>query len=362
MTSKHVHSITQEAMARNLVIGTNGIKKALKMLLVYPALFPKVNKLHLGAYQSGHTKQCICQSDTTFNRNERKLLRTLISANSDGIATWALLQRYKHEGGGIWSPNHQFFLDILLSLCSNVKDVAIQLQDCPRRESIPDLNSQTMQALPLANPDFQAVTIFYGPALVLMQRKLRSLTILPPDQLAGPTQREFFTNANDKLFSVFGRRIITLPGFHQLKHLDVPMDVVGLPHSIIFQAEGDPEMAEVVFNEDSDGDSVDAITLPAKTLPLSLTRLQLRICNERTFAFLYLISLVRIKRLKLQNVECHFAMCARTSILLCELGDGQLLDYLNLLRNLETMGVHVDFTRVVVRSSQTCAASLRCSY
>jgi hypothetical protein len=29
--------------------------------------------------------------------------------------------------------------------------------------------------------------------------------------------------------------------------------------------------------------------------------------------------------------------------LLCELGDGQFLDYLNLLRKLETMGVNVDF-------------------
>jgi hypothetical protein len=216
MASKHIHSIAQEAMARNLVIGTNGIKKALKMLLLYPALIPKVNKLHLSAYQSGHTKQCICQSDTTFDRKQRKLLRTLITANSDGIATWALLQKYKHEWDGIWSPNHQFFLDILLSLCSNVKNVAIQLQNCPRRESIPfpDLNSQTMQALPLANPDFQAVTIFYGPALLLMQRELRSLTILPPDKLAGPTQREFFTNANDKMFRFSGRRIITLSGFH----------------------------------------------------------------------------------------------------------------------------------------------------
>jgi hypothetical protein len=124
------------------------------------------------------------------------------------------------------------------------------------------------------------------------------------------------------------------------------MDVVGLPHSIIFQAEGDPEMADVVFNEDSDGGSVDssiAITLPAKTLPLSLTHLQLRICNERTFSFLYLITLVPIEWIKLQDVECHFPICARTGILLCELGDGQLLDYVKILRNLETMGINVDF-------------------
>ncbi|KAH7081192.1 hypothetical protein BKA63DRAFT_561751 [Paraphoma chrysanthemicola] len=348
--SKQFHSITQEAMARDLKIGTNGIKKAVEMLLRNPRLIPKVNRIDLGAYQAKHTETCLCISDTSFDRKERKILRTLISNNSDGATSWSLLQQVKgtRSQTQLSSPKHQFFMDILMSLCPNIRDVNLELRDCPRRGRRAQQISflATSWVLPTANPDCHPVSVFDGASLALMQRRLRSLTIVLSDKFPGPTQREMLTEWTDRQWRFWGRKLITLPAFHSLKQLDIPMDLLGLPQNIVFQTESSrgPTHVRVKIKTDTSSDAAPAVvSLPAKYIPMSLTTLRLRFCTGHTFELLEHINTIPTDQLQLRKIECHFPTCARTSILRCKLTDLGLLDYVTLLNELEMKDVKIDF-------------------
>ncbi|KAF2822854.1 hypothetical protein CC86DRAFT_247109, partial [Ophiobolus disseminans] len=350
LVDKRFRSITREAMVKKLVIPKNRIKQTIEMLARHPDMMSKINSIDLGAFMSEHTKQCVCYNDTVFNRKARRIFRNTIPFNINGTVTWNHLQKSKRVGVWIWSPKHQFLMALLLSLCPNVKDFTLQLPTGLRFDSSP-LQTPTSffsEPLPTPNPNFRPFTPFQGVALQIMQNNLRSLTIPPFNKWSGPKKHEVLMVTNDVLWKRYGTQVITLKGFNKLKHLNVRMDVLGLPDSIIFQGVDDEDIENVRVNIVTDvygsvGLNTTAMDLPAKVLPLSLTSLQLRSCTDRAFALLAKINNTPAEKLNLKHIDLFFDLCARSSITQCYKEDRGRLDYLRILSELERKGITVTF-------------------
>ena len=349
VANKQLHSLTSEAMAKHLVIPPNRIKQAIEILTRRPELISKVNSIDLGAYMAAHTRGCVCVSKIAFNRKARRMFRTLLPTSTKELVTWDQLQQVKRKLVRLWSPNHQFLMAILLALCPNVKEVRMQMPKVvgfdrmPLGLSFPTVTTPT----PTPNHVVLPVTLFQGPVLAVMQRKLQSLTIPPNDKWIGPVKQEVLMIENDMQWRRHGKNIVTFKGFHKLKHLDLPMDLLGLPASVVFQSAGDAEVSTTpvkVVTEMRDGELKErTMMLPAKVLPLSLTSLRLRSCTKHTFALLQRINEVPIDKFNIKHVEVFFDGCARTSIVLCYKEDRGGLDYLKVLSALAAKGIEVLF-------------------
>jgi hypothetical protein len=87
LVNKNLHSVAQEAMAKQLIIPSNSILECLMMLTRDPHLMAMVNPVDLGEYLRHHAL-CFCSGSVELERKTRKILR-------DMIPDWAALQAYK---------------------------------------------------------------------------------------------------------------------------------------------------------------------------------------------------------------------------------------------------------------------------
>lgn len=359
LVNKYLHGVAQEAIGKKLVIPTNRILDALKMLARVPELIPKVNTLELGDYQPPHDDRCLCLRDADFDNHATAILSAAITWKTQGIVGWDDIQVMKHVSGRVWPATHIFPLDLLVSICPNIKEVTIEL---PRKSDFDKTptrisSSSLIQDFPIVNSEYMPVIPFDGVAHIFLRSKLEALTIPEVSRWKGMPQLEVINIPDDMKWREAGKFIITLPGFTRLKYLDVPMDILGLPQSIVFQNEEDIKTVEVNMvhregaarntagntDDTSQREQASKLVLPAKTLPLSLTSLRLRGCTDRTFAFLDVVREIPSDQLKLKHIDLFFEFTARSSILQCYLMDDGSLDYLVLLSELERMGVIVTF-------------------
>jgi hypothetical protein len=360
LVNKYLHSVAQEAMGKKLVIPTNRILEALRLLTRHPELIPKVNILDLGEYQPPHDDRCLCLRDAEFDEHATSILRTAITSNTQETVKWDQLILMKQYPGRVWPATHLFPLDVLVSLCPNIKEVTIEL---PRKSNFDKSPARPTTLFPtprfpMINSEHMPVIPFEGLTRTLLLSKLEALTIPEVSRWKGQPQYEILNIPDDFKWRDTGKHIITLPGFTRLKYLDVPMDVLGLPHSIVFQDDEEittidvkimmsyergAQITEAEADDTMQSDKSFKMLLPAKTLPLSLSRLRLRCCTGRTFAFLDVVHRIPADRLKLKHIDLFFKFCPRSSILQCYLSDRGMLDYLNLLIELECMGVNITF-------------------
>ena len=347
--NKHVYRVTQEALIKRLVVSKYRIKWVVELLTRRPHLCAKVSSVDLGDYGCAHVRECCFMPTPNFDRNALKALRKVIAANTGGQVSWNDIRQNKGASGPVWRKNNAFFLDILISLCPNIKSITLELPEArvfdasqpPRPDrlapsQLPNLNTELLPVLP-----------FHGPALRLMQKNLEVLTIAENTRWKGPAKLEILNHDHDVVWRNMGRHTITLLGFAKLKRLDMPMDLLGLPHTVVFS---DLTSDAVAINEATAEDSynehdpdVQQALLLAKSLPLTLKFLHLRSCNQYTFALLQRFNEIPVLELNIVYIELFFTTCPRNSIAQCYAADEGKLNYLTILSELAEKGIKVTF-------------------
>jgi hypothetical protein len=346
LVNKHVHGIVQKAMAKRLVIPPNRIKGALQWLARYPDIISSVNTVDLGAYQSIHRQECICLDDN-LDPEATRILRAAILCSSCGVTTWDKLRQLKQLPRQIWSRNHRFFVDLLVSLCPNINNISFQMPAPPSFDRMPEpglINAPSINE-PLLNRMCVPVAPFQCATLQIMQNNLEFLTISPNHRWAGLAQLDILEGSLAAKFMVNGKRLITLMGFKKLKYLDIPMDALGLPPTIVFQDANEIQMTRVdLCIGGLNGQPATTITqVPTKVLPLSLQTLRLRSCDWRLFLILQRVSEIPMHQLQLKRIDMYSDTCARSTLIRC-LGTGfGPNDFLRILSEVEQMGIEVTF-------------------
>ncbi|KAF2030882.1 hypothetical protein EK21DRAFT_88599 [Setomelanomma holmii] len=145
--------------------------------------------------------------------------------------TLDILQTLKPMNNEIWTSNHRLFLQILMFILPNIQKITVQLPT-GRRSAFNLLILFGNTRYPVANTDFRPIDPFWAAATTKTHRTLRSLTIHPSTVLRAPALREVFLDYTDAAWGVSGEHVISLPGLHNLKHLDVPILVPAERHQL----------------------------------------------------------------------------------------------------------------------------------
>jgi hypothetical protein len=347
--NKRMHSVTEEAMAKELVVHESRLTMAIEWLAFHPDLITHVSTVDLGALRATSD---YAPRDHGFSAAVSHVLRNSIWIDSPNTIGLASLSSYKHPDSSIWSYRHQYCLDVLFSFCPNIKTLSIRLPDAKifDRNLVSIFPIPHSSALPMANPDSEPVTPLQGVGLQLMRKALRTLVIASDIKWAGPFQYEILRDRSQIEWRRTGKQIITLQGFNKLEHLDIPMITLGLPESIQFRNANGSQQQEVparINFHDGRVMTTKMIDLPAKVLPLSLISMRLRLCNDWTFAFLRKVvrELCRIpvQDSNLRRIDLYFNTCARSHILLCVKASSGPSAFLETLAMLTRMGIKVVF-------------------
>jgi hypothetical protein len=354
-TNKYLHRITNEAMAKKLVVQPLDMKISLDWLAHHPDMMVRVNTVDVSAFQPMHNIQEVgpnasTLSVTDFSSDVSQVLRTKIWINTGrkvGKETW--LSSFQVDNDSIWGHRHQSCMDVLFSICPNIKTLRLSMPTAKRFDKNPaniSLHPPNSMLLPMPNPAFKPVTPLQGVSLQLARENLRSLTIASGRRWTGPPQLEFLLSSSHIYWRGMGKHVITLHGFDRLEHLDVPMDSLGLPQTIYFQKSDErkiPTMRLMVTYSQPYGPVFKkAVEFPAKVLPLSLRHIRLRSCNEKSFGFLRKFGEV-YPASQLKHVELHLDTCARSNILRCLQASSYTPNLLARLTKLEDMGIVVKF-------------------
>jgi hypothetical protein len=354
-TNKYMHRITNEAMAKKLVVQPLDMKMTLDWLAHHPHLMVRVNTVDVSAFQPMHNIQEVgpvasTLSVTDFSSDVSQVLRTKIWINTGrtvGRETW--LSSFHVDNDSIWGDRHQSCMDVLFSICPNIKSLKLSMPAAKLFDKNPAsifLHPPNSMLLPMPNPAFEPATPLQGVSLQLARRNLRSLTIASSRRWAGLSQLEFLLSSAHIYWRGMGKHIITLHGFDNLEHLDVPMDLLGLPQTINFQKldERETPMIRLMVKYSQPNGYVfkKAVDFPAKVLPLSLRSVQLRSCDEKSFGFLRKFGEVPATS-HLKHVELHLNTCARSNILRCLEASSYTPNLLVRLTKLEGMGIAVKF-------------------
>jgi hypothetical protein len=352
LVNKKIHAVANEAMARNLVIRESNFKEAIVWLARHLHLINSVKSVEI--IGRGYVEAAgylsldeipFAPSDLLFSPHVETTLRELIYKQHDGKVTWEHIHNYGRLTGNA-AFETQFCTDLLFKICPNIKTAKAQLRG-PEYFDWMDTNpiQASMSDLPMVNSDCELNTPFYDTALQVLQNSLESLTIAQNRQWAGPVQRELLISSVHVSNSRLGRPPMTLRGFKKLRHLDVPMEILGLPDSIYFAPPGESriEWVDVSGRVAQQGPSTKALTCPAKIIPLTIETLQLRSCDGATFMLLDIISHIPAGTSNFKYIDVFFTTCTREFIHLCRQADNDPLDYFEIISQLVGLGIEVSF-------------------
>jgi hypothetical protein len=343
-------------MAKNLLIRESHFKETIVWLARHPHLMNSVKAIqivncgyieaagYLSLYDNSFTPR-----DLSFSPHVKTTLRDLIYKQHDGKAIW----EHIHTDGrlvnftGFIAFSTQYYMDLLFKICPNIKSAKVPVHGpkgfgLPGPDPLPVFTSD----LPMANPDCILITPFDDTSLQVMLDSLESLTISQDLQWTRPTQRELLTSSVHGSNSRIGRPPMTLRGFKKLQHLDVPMQVLGLPDSIHFQQldeDNRVERIDISARVLHQSPSTKALVCPAKIMPLTLKTLQLRSCGGATFMILDLIGHIPAGTSKFKYIDVFFTTCTRKFIHLCHQAEDEALDYFVILSQLRAMDIEVSF-------------------
>jgi hypothetical protein len=354
-TNKYIHRITNEAMAKKLVVRPPHMKGPLDWLAHHPHIMGCVNTVDVSAFQQMHDTHetganVSALSVSDFSSDVSRVLRIKIWANTGrtaGKETW--LSGFQVDNDSIWGDRHQVCVDVLFSICPNIRALKLSMPAAKLFDKNPAnifLNPPSSMLLPMPNPAFEPATPLQGVSLQLARENLRSLTIAPGRRWTGLPQLEFLLTSSHIYWRGMGKHVITLHGFDKLEHLDVPMASLGLPQTIRFQAYDERQIPtvrlKITYPQTTGPVFKKGVEFLAKVLPLSLRSVQLRSCNEKSFGFLRRFSEVPAES-HLKHVELYLDSCARSTILSCLEASSHVPDLLVRLGKLERMGIVVKF-------------------
>ncbi|KAF1830382.1 hypothetical protein BDW02DRAFT_573078 [Decorospora gaudefroyi] len=342
VANRHVYNLVQKAMVRDLIVSRKHIKQVLGTLARRPDLLSIVTSVDLGDFGCGHghDQGCSCLGKPNFDPDIAGFIGKTITSNSNNTVNWRDIRLSKYASGPVWRKQQAFFLDVLITLCPNIKAVAVELPQARAFSSVRPIPPTHMppDPLPAPNPELMPVAPFQGPALQVMQQKLEALTIREDSRWKGPATLEIL-EAHDITWRNMGKHTITLAGFVRLKRLDIPMEVLGLPYTISFL---DPRTTTSADGNETNETQIEA-NPRTKVLPLTLQYLHLRSCNKSTFAFLQRVNEVPIEDLGLKHIELFFQTGPQNAMNHCDAADEGRLNYLGVLMELRTKGVRVAF-------------------
>ncbi|CAO2654020.1 Nn.00g107530.m01.CDS01 [Neocucurbitaria sp. VM-36] len=326
--NKHVHRVAREALLKNLVVPRNHIKQFLEFLVHNPELIEKINTVDLGDFGCGKA----------------------IAANTKNTVEWNEISHEEINSGSVLCDNNTYFVDILLSMCPNIRSLTVELPEEKTFDSgqAPPHANLVYPDLPTHNLEMWPSPPLLGPALRVMLKTLEVLTITEGSRWKGPEKLEVLTNQQDLMWRNMGKGTLSLLGFEKLRRLDVPMYLLGRPKTLVFW---DPSMAFVMslkaevgkLGEDHNNANMQAMRLFTKVIPLSLRRLLVRSCNRHTFALLQKINRVPLEKLKLKQIDLYFKTSPGPSLVQCYANDDGELNYPSVLTDLAEKGVKVTF-------------------
>jgi hypothetical protein len=347
LVNKKIHEVAEKAMAKRLLIHPGQIKAVIEWLTRHPELMSGVNTVDLGAYQPGDTEHAIF-SDDTFKPEVVDILLDLIPRNSGGTTTWESLGKSQPKPNDLWSADRRFFLGILFSLCPNISNVTIQMPQAQRMTGTPHqfFPNFAQPNRPLKNTLCRPVSLFPGPILEMMQNSITSITVAPGHKWTGLAQKDILRNHLEVMFPANGKRLLTFAGFRKLKHLDIPMDVLGHPQTVFFHHADDELITSIDLPAQSVTKGPWTHTLrqvPTKILPLSLRTLRLRSCDHRASMLLQRVTGIPAHKSHFTLIELYFDTCARSSLITCLRSHQQASEFLTILSQIESMGTAVTF-------------------
>jgi hypothetical protein len=251
----------------------------------------------------------------------------------------------------IWPERQRFALDVLFSLCTNIKSVALQLPEAPRFEMdrpLPPAHPapNTLSAINIKLPP---VAPFNGLALDVLQKSLETLIISEDTRWKGPPEMEVLEVVQNRYWRTMGTHTITLARFVRLRCLDIPMSALGRPHSIEFQNPTDAsvkpdELGSTVGHDDSTPNQSELLyRRQKKLLPTTIEHLYSRDCNKHTFALLHKLNNTLVQGPALSTVELFFKVNPKHAIIQSYAPDGGNLNYPRVLSQLARKDVHVRF-------------------
>jgi hypothetical protein len=341
LTNRHLHGIIRKTMVRQLVVSKKHVKSCVDMLARHPDLITCVTCITLGDFGCEHEDyRCLGTSD--FEPDVMELINTTITSNTISTITWDRIQRGKDVPGPVWHMQEAFFLEILTTLCPNLKSVTVELPAARQFSSggPPQPVHMAPDNLPGLNQELTPVTPFQGSALQVMRQKLEALTIAEDTRWKGPPTLEFLER-QDIPWRNMGKHTITLTGFSKLRRLDVPMEVLGHPCTLLFV---DPTATAISTTDLAAAGINTTRTHPrTKVLPLTLRYLHLRSCNKMTFALLQKINEVPVAQLRLKHIELFSKTGLRDLVMQCDATDLGRFNYLQVLSDLNRKGTKVTF-------------------
>ncbi|KAG9190431.1 hypothetical protein G6011_08519 [Alternaria panax] len=352
MVSKRMSGIVQQTIVRDLVVSSRNIGRFLGMLSGRAELTSKVSSVDVGDLGCSQYGEHPYADLDSLGPNFLETLSIAIAASTGHVIDWSPVREDNKYVGPVWRQDTAFFLNVLATSCPSIKSVTVELPEArPFRSGQPPRPiHQAPSALPALNPELLPVAPFQGPALRVFQAKLETrkscpLTISENTSWKGPPTIEVLESHNLKWRNM-GTHIITLANFSRLKRLDIPMDILGRPHDIVFSNTYNLNVAK------HDGPAIVRRTPPvskklaelrSKVLPLTLQYLHLRSCNKWVFALLQRINEVPVEDLILKRVELSFELSPKNLLIQCDAEDLGRLDYVQLLAGLDRKGIEVIF-------------------
>lgn len=285
LVNRRFRDIALDAILRKLYIPKVGIRRLLEMLVANPDSIRKVRCLDLCKYGCMHQGDCRYLGSLKFNAPTARFLCNSIDQTTMHNVTWDHIQQAKGDPTHWFNKAHSLFLNILVALCSMLKELTMWL---PPRQNFARARPQ------VARHFYASVTPFEGPTLEILQQNLEVLTFKCGFQCKG--------NAI---------RLIRLPGFRNLKSLTIPMDNLGPPSMIDFYR------SDVVFVKSRQGDDRDRAAGRRACLPLTLTGLHLTSCNRHTFVLLDVLNCLPTGTLFLKCITLSFDVSACSALVLC---------------------------------------------
>ena len=347
LVSKRISGIVQQTIVRGLIVSSMNIREFFEMLIGHAELSNKISSVNLGDFGYRHHGERFYADPMGLRPNFLESLGTAITATTGRVVDWSLVREDNISVGPVWEPDSAFFLNVLAISCPSIKSVTVQLPEARVFHSgqPPRPIHLAPSAFPALNPELLPAAPFQGPALDVFQARLEALIISENTRWKGPPTVEVLESHNLKWRNM-GTHIITLAGFSRLKRLDVPMDILGRPHDIVFSNTSSLDVTK------HDGTAIMDRALPmgktlaelrSKVLPLTIQYLHLRSCNKWMFALLQRINEVPVEELRLRHVELSFEPSPNNLLIQCDAADLGQLDYSQLLVDLDRKGVNVTF-------------------
>lgn len=281
LVSKLLHEMAREAISKKLIVPQHRTKGAIEMLTRHPENLHKMRYLDLGDF----TGTVPDDRDETLDEDAKRVLEAAMETNIGNLED---IQELDGARSYIWCARDRKILISFLALCPNITGLALELPEAQRIGRAPlHHNVPQPSTYPFVNPSCWPVTPLPGLVFDLIRGQLRSLTLREGAKWQGHKSLEVLYNPDDFNWRHCGKPTITLRGFKNLKQLDVSMDAIGMPQSIIFREDVDKKFGRMCVTIPWQTIEQDAkVRLPVKIFPCSLEHIQVRSCDDRTMDLL----------------------------------------------------------------------------